>query len=100
MENAAGSESGYIVADPLNPDITYGGNYMGLLQRLDHRTGESRAINVWPIDNMGAGAKQRNIVFNGTILFSFHQTILKNYMQPVIIFSQQKMKEDMANDLT
>ncbi len=33
MENAAGSESGYVVADPLNPDITYGGNYMGLFTK-------------------------------------------------------------------
>jgi photosystem II stability/assembly factor-like uncharacterized protein len=72
MENAAGSESGYIVADPLNPDITYGGNYMGLLQRLDHRTGESRAINVWPIDNMGAGADAAKYRFqwNYPIFFS------------------------------
>jgi hypothetical protein len=29
MENTAGSESGYVVADPLDPEITYGGNYMG-----------------------------------------------------------------------
>ena len=72
MENAAGSESGYIVADPQNPDITYGGNYMGLLQRLDHRTGESRAINVWPIDNMGAGADAAKFRFqwNYPIFFS------------------------------
>ena len=72
MENAAGAESGYIVADPLNPDITYGGNYMGLLQRLDHRTGESRAINVWPIDNMGAGADAAKYRFqwNYPIFFS------------------------------
>jgi photosystem II stability/assembly factor-like uncharacterized protein len=72
MENAAGSESGYIVADPLNPEITYGGNYMGLLQRLDHITGESRAINVWPIDNMGAGADAAKYRFqwNYPIFFS------------------------------
>ena len=72
MENAAGSESGYIVADPLNPDITYGGNYMGSLQRLDHRTGESRALNVWPIDNMGAGAEAAKYRFqwNYPIFFS------------------------------
>jgi len=72
MENAAGSESGYIVADPLNPDITYGGNYMGLLQRLDHKTGESRLINVWPIDNMGAGAEAAKYRFqwNYPIFFS------------------------------
>jgi photosystem II stability/assembly factor-like uncharacterized protein len=74
MENAAGSESGYVVADPLNPDITYGGNYMGLLQRLDHRTGESRMINVWPIDNMGAGAEAAKYRFqwNYPIFFSPH----------------------------
>jgi photosystem II stability/assembly factor-like uncharacterized protein len=72
MEDAAGSESGYIVADPLNSDITYGGNYMGSLQRLDHRTGESRAINVWPIDNMGAGAEAAKYRFqwNYPIFFS------------------------------
>ncbi len=74
METAAGSESGYVVADPLNPDITYGGNYMGMLQRLDHRTGESRMINVWPVDNMGAGAEAAKYRFqwNYPIFFSPH----------------------------
>ena len=74
MENAAGSESGYVVADPENPDITYGGNYMGLLQRLDHITGESRLINVWPVDNMGAGAESAKYRFqwNYPIFFSPH----------------------------
>ncbi|MFN2440537.1 MAG: WD40/YVTN/BNR-like repeat-containing protein, partial [Chitinophagaceae bacterium] len=28
-ESTAGSESGYVVADPANPDIVYGGNYGG-----------------------------------------------------------------------
>ena len=72
MEDAAGSESGYVVADPLNPDITYGGNYMGMLQRMDHKTGESRLINVWPIDNMGAGAEAAKYRFqwNYPIFFS------------------------------
>ncbi|MBL7730188.1 MAG: hypothetical protein JNM88_03350 [Chitinophagaceae bacterium] len=74
MEVTAGSESGYVVADPQNPDITYGGNYMGMLQRLDHRTGESRMINVWPIDNMGAGAEAAKYRFqwNYPIFFSPH----------------------------
>ena len=72
MENAAGAESGYVVADPLNPNITYGGNYMGMLQRLDHITGESRLINVWPVDNMGAGAEAAKYRFqwNYPIFFS------------------------------
>lgn len=74
METAAGSESGYVVADPLNPEITYGGNYMGMLQRLDHRTRETRLINVWPVDNMGAGAEAARYRFqwNYPIFFSPH----------------------------
>ncbi|MCO6498162.1 MAG: hypothetical protein J5I50_10940 [Chitinophagaceae bacterium] len=74
LQNVAGSESGYIVADPSDPEITYGGNYQGLLQRLDLRTGESRMINIWPIDNMGAGAEAAKYRFqwNYPIFFSPH----------------------------
>ncbi|MBC7744382.1 MAG: glycosyl hydrolase [Flavobacterium sp.] len=55
-ESTAGAESGYVVADPLNPDIVYGGNYGGYISRLDHKTGENRAISVWPDNPMGSGA--------------------------------------------
>ncbi len=48
-ETTAGSESGYVVADPLNPDIVYGGNYGGYLARLDHRTGENLPLTYGPI---------------------------------------------------
>lgn len=74
MEETAGSESGYVVADPLDPEITYGGNYMGLLERLNHKTGESRMINIWPVDNMGAGAEAAKYRFqwNFPIFFSPH----------------------------
>jgi photosystem II stability/assembly factor-like uncharacterized protein len=73
-EPTAGSESGYVVADPLNPDIVYGGNYGGYLSRLDHRTGENRAINVWPDNPMGAGADVQKFRFqwNFPIFFSPH----------------------------
>ncbi len=47
-EETAGAESGYVVADPLNPDVVYGGNYGGYISRLDHKTGENRAVSVWP----------------------------------------------------
>ena len=74
LEDAAGSESGYVVSDPLDPDITYGGNYHGMLMRKDHRTGEVRLINVWPVDNMGAGAEAAKYRFqwNYPIFFSPH----------------------------
>jgi photosystem II stability/assembly factor-like uncharacterized protein len=70
----AGAESGYVVADPLNPDIVYGGNYGGYLSRLDHKTGENRAINVWPDNPMGAGADVQKYRFqwNFPIFFSPH----------------------------
>ena len=51
----AGFESGYVVADPLNPDIVYGGNYGGFLSRFDHKTGENRAVSVWPDNPLGGG---------------------------------------------
>jgi photosystem II stability/assembly factor-like uncharacterized protein len=54
-EPTAGGESGYIVADPTNPDIVYGGSYGGLLTIVNHRTGENRDINPWPDNPMGAG---------------------------------------------
>lgn len=73
-EPTAGSESGYVVADPSNPDIVYGGNYGGYLSRLDHRTGENRAISVWPDNPMGAGADVQKYRFqwNFPIFFSPH----------------------------
>ncbi|HWR32269.1 MAG TPA: hypothetical protein VN451_01985, partial [Chitinophagaceae bacterium] len=74
FQNAAGGESGYVVADPLNPDITYGGSYMGYLSRLDNKTNEFRIINVWPDDGIGAGADVQKFRFqwNYPIFFSPH----------------------------
>lgn len=73
-QETAGSESGYVVADPLNPDIVYGGNYGGYLSRLDHKTGENRAVSPWPDNPMGAGADVLKYRFqwNFPIFFSPH----------------------------
>jgi photosystem II stability/assembly factor-like uncharacterized protein len=62
FEETAGGESGYIVADPTNPDIVYGGSYNGLLVTINHRTQQARDVNPWPDNPMGWGAadiKQR-----------------------------------------
>jgi photosystem II stability/assembly factor-like uncharacterized protein len=48
-----GGESGYIAPDPRDPDVFYAGSYGGLLTRVNRRTGESRAVNVWPDNPMG-----------------------------------------------
>ncbi len=70
----AGAESGYVVADPLNPDIVYGGNYGGYLSRYDHKTGENRAISVYPDNPLGAGVNTMKYRFqwNFPIFFSPH----------------------------
>ncbi len=74
FEVTAGGESGYVVADPLNPDITYGGSYMGFMARMNHKTNETRMINVWPDDGIGAGADVQKYRFqwNYPIFFSPH----------------------------
>jgi photosystem II stability/assembly factor-like uncharacterized protein len=70
----AGSESGYVVADPLNDDIVYGGNYGGYLSRYDHKSGENRAVSVWADNPLGGGADVMKYRFqwNFPIFFSPH----------------------------
>jgi photosystem II stability/assembly factor-like uncharacterized protein len=72
--STAGFESGHVVADPLNPDVVYGGNYGGYLSRLDHKTGENRTISVWPDSPIGSGADGLKYRFqwNFPIFFSPH----------------------------
>lgn len=70
--STAGGESAHIAVDPLNDDIVYGGSYGGLLTRRNHKTNETRAINVWPDDPMGHGAEDFKYRFqwNFPIFFS------------------------------
>jgi photosystem II stability/assembly factor-like uncharacterized protein len=73
-ESTAGGESAHIAVDPENDDIVYGGSYDGYLTRINHKTGTSRAVNVWPDNPMGAGAEAMKYRFqwNFPILFSRH----------------------------
>jgi len=73
-ESTAGGESATIAVDPLNNDIVYGGEYHGLLTRVDHKNKTTRAINVWPEDNMGHGAEDARFRFqwNYPVFFSPH----------------------------
>ncbi|MDT0552057.1 VPS10 domain-containing protein [Urechidicola vernalis] len=73
-ESTAGGESAHIAVDPLNNDIVYGGSYDGFLTRKNHKTGTTRAINVWPDNPMGHGAEGMKYRFqwNFPILFSKH----------------------------
>ena len=70
--STAGGESAHIAVDPLNDDIVYGGSYGGFLSRQNHKTGETRAVNVWPDDPMGHGAEDFKYRFqwNFPVFFS------------------------------
>ncbi|EKB47528.1 plant photosystem II stability/assembly factor-like protein [Cecembia lonarensis LW9] len=71
---SAGSESGWLAVDPTDNDIVYGGNYGGLLQYLNHKTGARRNVNVYPDNPMGHGAEGMKYRFqwNFPIFFSPH----------------------------
>ncbi|MBK8704379.1 MAG: glycosyl hydrolase, partial [Saprospiraceae bacterium] len=71
-QSTAGGESGHIAVDPLDNDVVYGGSYGGFLIRMNHRTQEERAINVWPDNPMGYGAEGMKYRFqwNFPIFFS------------------------------
>lgn len=73
-ESTAGGESAHIAVDPEDNDIVYGGSYGGYLTRVNHKTGTTRAINVWPDNPMGAGAEAMKYRFqwNFPIIFSKH----------------------------
>jgi photosystem II stability/assembly factor-like uncharacterized protein len=69
-----GGESGWIAPSPKDPNIAFAGSYGGYLTRYDHRTGQTRAVNVWPDNPMGYGAEGMKYRFqwNFPILFSLH----------------------------
>jgi photosystem II stability/assembly factor-like uncharacterized protein len=62
----AGGESGYVASNPLDPDITYGGNYSGVLQVMNHRTGLSERLDPWPLNPMGHDAADSKYRFQWT----------------------------------
>ena len=100
----AGFESGYVTPDPTNPDIVYGGNYLGYISRYDHKTGENRAISVWPDNTLGAGvitAKYR-FQWNFPIFFSPHNP-KKLYAAGNVLFSTENEGQSwqaLSPDLT
>jgi photosystem II stability/assembly factor-like uncharacterized protein len=74
-EPTAGSESGHIAVHPKDSDVVYGGNYGGFLQRTNHRTRETRIVNVWPDNPLGHGAADLKYRFqwNFPVFFSPHE---------------------------
>ena len=70
----AGGEAGYIQPDPLNSDVTYGGEYDGFLSRYDKKIEQNRNISPYPEANIGSAAAAKKYRFQWTypIVFSPH----------------------------
>ncbi|MDP4221437.1 MAG: glycosyl hydrolase [Bacteroidota bacterium] len=62
----AGGEAGYIVPNPLNPDITYGGEYDGMMSKYTKSTDQYQFINPYPESCLGDGACTRKYRFQWT----------------------------------
>jgi len=73
-EATAGGECGFIVPDPVNPDIVWGGSYNAMLERADYSTGHINTVHVWPESFYGSHAAAAKYRFNWTfpILISPH----------------------------
>lgn len=54
--DVGGGESGYVVADPKDPDIVYAGGNWGTITRYDRHTGQVQDITVWPVNPSGWSA--------------------------------------------
>ncbi len=72
--DVGGGESGWIAPSPKNADVVFAGSYGGYLTRYEKRTGQTRAVNVWPDNPMGYGAEGMKYRFqwNFPIVFSPH----------------------------
>lgn len=100
----AGGESAHIAVNPSNNDIVYGGSYGGFLTRINHKTNERRAINVWPDNPMGHGAEGMKYRFqwNFPIFFSPHnaQKLYTTSNRVHVTYDEGQSWEIISPDLT
>jgi photosystem II stability/assembly factor-like uncharacterized protein len=61
-----GGEAGYVAVDSADPNITYGGDYWGIIVRADRRNGVQKDVQVWPDDADGHEAAALKYRFNWT----------------------------------
>lgn len=64
--NVGGGEAGYVVADPSDPNVVWAGEYLGIITRYDHRTGQAPAVGAYPFNGSGHGAEDLRYRFQWT----------------------------------
>ena len=65
-ESTAGGECGFIIPDPVDPTIVWGGSYNAQLERVDYKTGHTTSVHVWPESIYGSHASAAKYRFNWT----------------------------------
>jgi photosystem II stability/assembly factor-like uncharacterized protein len=65
-EATAGGECGYVIPDPVDPNIVWGGSYNGDLMRVDYRTGHIQTVHIWPESIYGSHAAAAKYRLNWT----------------------------------
>ena len=70
----AGAESGHIAVHPEQPNLVYSGNYLGRIDRYDHRSGTARNMILYPQMQDGTAPRDLRYRFqwNAPILISRH----------------------------
>ena len=63
---AAGGESGYMASDPTDPNITFGGNYSGVIDMQDRASNLRARLDPWPLNLMGHDARDSKYRFQWT----------------------------------
>jgi photosystem II stability/assembly factor-like uncharacterized protein len=75
-EVTAGGEAGHHAIYPKDNDIVLGGEYGGFMSRINHRTNQEQATNVWPNNPLGHGVEDMKYRFqwNYPLFFSKHNS--------------------------
>jgi photosystem II stability/assembly factor-like uncharacterized protein len=89
---AAGGESGYMAGAPYNPEITYGGNYSGVIDMQNRATGERERLDPWPLNPMGHDAKDSKYRFQWTF------PIMNSPFEPHTLYAGSNVVFKSIND--
>lgn len=90
--SVAGGEAGYIVPDPTNPDVTYGGEYDGLFSKYTKSTDQYQVLSPYPESSLGDGACVRKYRFQWTY------PICVSPFDPKTIYITSQMVHKTTND--
>ncbi len=75
-----GGESGHIAVDPNDPDIIYAGTYIGVITRMDRKTGYTKRVTTYP--QMHDGQAGRDIKYR----FQWNAPIRISQHNPQVVY--------------